>query len=169
MGVGFFIWDQYNSSRISDIVVALVWVGLVGFALDRLVALLGRIVSRGAAVPFERIFLLNSLLDLYSFRYLDMATAYAGCSTFAVAAEAGTGKTLVGQTYDMPELHENYLTLLRLKPAHGPAQLLFTFAGIIGAAGLNEVGLAVNPHALTRSLSRCGAAPFWSETSGVTV
>ncbi len=49
VGVGFFIWDQYNSSHISDIVVALVWVGLVGFALDRLVALMGRIVSRGAA------------------------------------------------------------------------------------------------------------------------
>lgn len=49
VGVGFFIWDQYNASRISDIVVALVWVGLVGFALDRLVALMGRIVSRGAA------------------------------------------------------------------------------------------------------------------------
>jgi len=49
VGVGFFIWDQYNSSRISDIVVALVWVGLVGYALDRFVALLGRIVSRGAA------------------------------------------------------------------------------------------------------------------------
>ena len=49
VGVGFFIWDQYNSSRISDIVVALVWVGLVGYALDRLVALAGRIVSRGAS------------------------------------------------------------------------------------------------------------------------
>jgi nitrate/nitrite transport system permease protein len=49
VGVGFFIWDQYNSSRITDIVVALAWVGLVGFALDRLVALVGRIVSRGTA------------------------------------------------------------------------------------------------------------------------
>jgi len=49
VGVGFFIWDQYNASRISDIVVALVWVGVVGFALDRLVGLLGRIVSRGAS------------------------------------------------------------------------------------------------------------------------
>jgi nitrate/nitrite transport system permease protein len=49
VGVGFFIWDQYNASRISDIVVALTWVGLVGFALDRTVALLGRIVSRGAS------------------------------------------------------------------------------------------------------------------------
>jgi nitrate/nitrite transport system permease protein len=49
VGVGFFIWDQYNSSRISDIVVALVWVGLVGFCLDRAVAFAGRLVSRGAA------------------------------------------------------------------------------------------------------------------------
>jgi nitrate/nitrite transport system permease protein len=49
VGVGFFIWDQYNSSRISDIVVALAWVGIVGFVLDRAVALLGGIVSRGTA------------------------------------------------------------------------------------------------------------------------
>jgi nitrate/nitrite transport system permease protein len=49
VGVGFFIWDQYNASRISDIVVALVWVGVVGFALDRAVALVGRLISRGSA------------------------------------------------------------------------------------------------------------------------
>ncbi len=49
VGIGFFIWDQYNASRISDIVVALVWVGLVGFALDRFVALLGQLASRGSA------------------------------------------------------------------------------------------------------------------------
>jgi nitrate/nitrite transport system permease protein len=49
VGIGFFIWDQYNSSRITDIIVALVWVGVVGFALDRCVALVGRVVSRGTA------------------------------------------------------------------------------------------------------------------------
>ncbi len=49
VGIGFFVWDQYNSSRISDIIVALVWVGLVGFALDRTVALMGHVVSRGSA------------------------------------------------------------------------------------------------------------------------
>src|SRR5205823_13327700 len=69
---------------------------------------------------------------------------WVGCTTFAVVAEQGSGKTLVGQTYDMPEFHRDYLTLLRLKPAHGPAQLVFTFAGIVGAAGLNEAGIAVN-------------------------
>jgi len=49
VGIGFFIWDQYNASRISDIIVALIWVGLVGYALDRFVALLGHFASRGSA------------------------------------------------------------------------------------------------------------------------
>jgi isopenicillin-N N-acyltransferase-like protein len=101
-------------------------------------------ISRGAGVPFERIFLLNSLLDLGSFKFLPLAQNFAGCSTFAVVAEAGTGKTLLGQTYDMPEFHQDYLTVLRLKPAQGPRQLVLTFAGIVGAAGLNEAGIGVN-------------------------
>jgi nitrate/nitrite transport system permease protein len=49
VGIGFFIWDQYNSSRISDIIVALVWVGLTGFVLDRAVALVGALISRGTS------------------------------------------------------------------------------------------------------------------------
>jgi nitrate/nitrite transport system permease protein len=47
VGIGFFIWDAWNSSHISDIIVALVYVGLVGFVLDRLVTLAGHIVTRG--------------------------------------------------------------------------------------------------------------------------
>jgi nitrate/nitrite transport system permease protein len=47
VGIGFFIWDAWNSSMISDIILALVYVGLVGFTLDRIVALTGRWVTRG--------------------------------------------------------------------------------------------------------------------------
>jgi nitrate/nitrite transport system permease protein len=47
VGIGFFIWDAWNSSRLSDIIVALVYIGVVGFVLDRLVALIGTIVTRG--------------------------------------------------------------------------------------------------------------------------
>jgi len=50
VGIGFFIWDAWNSSRISDIILALVYVGLIGFALDRIVAYIGRKVTRGTAV-----------------------------------------------------------------------------------------------------------------------
>jgi nitrate/nitrite transport system permease protein len=49
VGIGFFIWDAWNSSRIPDIVVALVYIGGVGFLLDRLVALIAGFVTRGTA------------------------------------------------------------------------------------------------------------------------
>jgi nitrate/nitrite transport system permease protein len=49
VGIGFFIWDAWNSSLISDIIVALIYVGIVGFLLDRLIALVGRAVTRGTA------------------------------------------------------------------------------------------------------------------------
>jgi nitrate/nitrite transport system permease protein len=49
VGIGFFIWDAWNSSRISEIILALVYVGLVGFVLDRIVAAAATIVTRGTA------------------------------------------------------------------------------------------------------------------------
>ena len=49
VGIGFFIWDAWNSSRLPDIVVALLYIGFVGFLLDRLIAGIGAIVTRGAA------------------------------------------------------------------------------------------------------------------------
>jgi len=49
VGIGFFIWDAWNSSRISDIIVALVYIGIVGFLLDRLIAALGHFVGHGVA------------------------------------------------------------------------------------------------------------------------
>lgn len=49
VGIGFFIWDAWNSSRLSDIIVALAYIGGTGFILDRLVGWIGRVVSRGTA------------------------------------------------------------------------------------------------------------------------
>ena len=49
VGIGFFIWDAWNSSQISDIIVALIYVGLVGFMLDRLIAGVGRVITRGTS------------------------------------------------------------------------------------------------------------------------
>ncbi len=49
VGIGFFIWDAWNSSKLSDIVVALAYIGLTGFVLDRLVTLAGRIITRGTS------------------------------------------------------------------------------------------------------------------------
>ncbi|WP_119677697.1 nitrate ABC transporter permease [Indioceanicola profundi] len=40
VGIGFFIWDAWNSSLMSEIILALIYVGLVGFMLDRAIALI---------------------------------------------------------------------------------------------------------------------------------
>jgi nitrate/nitrite transport system permease protein len=49
VGIGFFIWDSWNSSRISDIILALIYVGIIGFLLDRIIALAAQLVTRGTA------------------------------------------------------------------------------------------------------------------------
>jgi bicarbonate transport system permease protein len=40
VGIGFFIWNAYQNSQISEIILALVYIGLVGWLLDKM---MGRI------------------------------------------------------------------------------------------------------------------------------
>jgi nitrate/nitrite transport system permease protein len=47
VGIGFFIWDAWNSSRLPDIIVALCYIGLTGFVLDRIVGAIGSFVTHG--------------------------------------------------------------------------------------------------------------------------
>jgi nitrate/nitrite transport system permease protein len=49
VGIGFFIWDAWNSSHISEIILALFYVGIIGFLLDRMIAALGKFVTRGTS------------------------------------------------------------------------------------------------------------------------
>ena len=49
VGIGFFIWDAWNSSRLPDIFVALAYIGIIGFVLDRIVAGIASVVTRGTA------------------------------------------------------------------------------------------------------------------------
>ncbi|WP_239005485.1 nitrate ABC transporter permease [Gloeothece citriformis] len=44
VGIGFFIWDAYNSSRLGQIILALIYVGVVGLLLDRLVGFIASLV-----------------------------------------------------------------------------------------------------------------------------
>lgn len=49
VGIGFFIWDAWNSSHISEIILALFYVGIIGFVLDRMIAGLAKFVTHGTA------------------------------------------------------------------------------------------------------------------------
>ena len=45
VGIGFFIWDGWNSSLLSEIILALIYVGIIGFFLDRFIGLIGRLIA----------------------------------------------------------------------------------------------------------------------------
>ena len=49
VGIGFFIWDAWNAANISQIIIALIYVGLVGLLLDKTIAFIATKV-----VPDER-------------------------------------------------------------------------------------------------------------------
>jgi len=45
VGIGFFIWDGWNSSLLSEIILALIYVGIIGFLLDRFISFIGRLIA----------------------------------------------------------------------------------------------------------------------------
>jgi nitrate/nitrite transport system permease protein len=49
VGIGFFIWDAWNAANISQIIIALIYVGVVGLLLDKSIAFIATKV-----VPDER-------------------------------------------------------------------------------------------------------------------
>jgi len=53
VGIGFFIWDAWNSSHISEIILALFYVGIIGFVLDRVIAGLAKVVTRGTRAELK--------------------------------------------------------------------------------------------------------------------
>jgi nitrate/nitrite transport system permease protein len=44
VGIGFFIWDAYNSGSLSEVILAVLYVGLVGLLLDKLITFIGKLV-----------------------------------------------------------------------------------------------------------------------------
>jgi nitrate/nitrite transport system permease protein len=49
VGIGFFIWESYNNTYLDRIILALIYVGIVGFLLDRSIAFIATLI-----LPEER-------------------------------------------------------------------------------------------------------------------
>ena len=46
-GIGFFIWDAYQNSYVSDIILGVIWIGAIGLILDRLMVWLQSRLAAG--------------------------------------------------------------------------------------------------------------------------
>lgn len=47
VGIGFFIWDAYQQNYISEILLAVIYIGAVGLILDRSIAYLQKVIAPG--------------------------------------------------------------------------------------------------------------------------
>jgi bicarbonate transport system permease protein len=48
-GIGFFIWNSYQNGQVSEIIVALIYIGLVGWGLDKLM-----VWVQGVILPYSK-------------------------------------------------------------------------------------------------------------------
>ena len=73
-----------------------------------------------------------------------------GCTAFALRGEATAGgMVLAGQNQDLEPEFADVAILLRVRPNDGrPRALMFTFAGQLGYAGMNEYGVSHFANAL---------------------
>ncbi len=44
-GIGYFVWNEWNNLSITNVIIAIVLIGLVGMALDQILARVSRLVT----------------------------------------------------------------------------------------------------------------------------
>lgn len=100
-------------------------------------------LAMGAGISFEEAVLCQARAEAGRL-------AEGGCTAFALTGAATMdGQPLAGQNQDLEAEYANVAILLRVKPNDGrPAALMFTFAGQLGYAGMNEHGVAHFANAL---------------------
>jgi hypothetical protein len=71
------------------------------------------------------------------------------------------GSILAGQNLDQHPLNRELLIVLRVEPEAGPAQLMCTFAGLVGYPGLNHAGVTAFQNALSTPVWRGDGMPHY--------
>lgn len=79
----------------------------------------------------------------------------------AAVVPAGRGGPWFAQTWDMHDSATEYVVMLDVQPADGPAALVFSTAGCLGQIGMNERGICVGINNLTAGDGQIGVTwPF---------
>ncbi len=98
-------------------------------------------MARACGLPPEDLLLVHGYTDLLSHYG---ATALPGASTFVAlpGSRCDQGRPRVALAWHLDPSLLPYVTLVRRVPAHGPASLALTLAGLHPVAGLSEAGVA---------------------------
>jgi isopenicillin-N N-acyltransferase-like protein len=112
-------------------------------------------MAAGAKVDLQEILFLNITYEIST-------PSVMGCTSFAAAGEATAGGGVItGQNFDYVKPWEEFVILLKMKPASGPQIMAVTAAGCLGLIGLNSAGMSVNLNLLKNkdSMTPRGGVP----------
>jgi isopenicillin-N N-acyltransferase like protein len=110
-------------------------------------------IAEGSGQPFEHILAYNLLDEEWSFRADKLGDIAPGCTAVAIAG------TAIGQTMDIPTVHDGTQVVLAIEPEHGPSQRVFTAAGMLGLNGANSAGVGVVVNNLAQLPSSANGLP----------
>lgn len=102
-------------------------------------------IAAGSGQRVERMLAYSMLDEEWRYSKTRSAAEAPGCT--AVGVRAGDGRpTLIGQTMDIPSLHDGTQVVVIHEEPGAPTQAVFTAAGMICLMGVNSagVGLVVN-------------------------
>ena len=101
-------------------------------------------IAEGSGLNIMDIMFLNAFLDLVNTRDGRIAATLLGCTSFGVSPEVTTDRwCYIGQNYEMEAFYKRFMILLEVNPLHKPSCLVYTYAGVVGCAGLNSAGIGL--------------------------
>lgn len=102
-------------------------------------------IAKGSGQPVDRLLVYSMLDEEWRFSQTRRAAEAPGCTAVGVRAEGGR-PTLLGQTMDIPSIHDGTQVVVIHEEQGAPTQAVFTAAGMICLMGVNSagVGLCVN-------------------------
>lgn len=98
-------------------------------------------IADGAGQPFERMLAYSMLDEEWRFSQTRSGNQ-PGCTAVGVRAE-GDRPTLIGQTMDIPALHDGTQVVVIHEEQGAPTQAVLTAAGMICLMGVNSAGVGV--------------------------
>lgn len=119
-------------------------------------------IAEGAGLSPERLLIGNGYTDFKDVLAQEqleppLNPGLHGCSTFIVRREgSASGRTFVGQTWDMHGTAEPFVVAFHRRPKNGPETLAVTTTGCLSLIGLNEHGLAIGNSNLVPTDARPG-------------
>jgi isopenicillin-N N-acyltransferase like protein len=97
-------------------------------------------IAEGSGQPAQRILAFNLLDEEWEFS--KRGRVAPGCTSAAIM-DGPAGAPVIGQTMDIPSVHDGCQLALRTRPQDGPAVIVFAYAGMIGLMGCNDAGVGV--------------------------